>query len=250
MLSNYKFSNFTVEELASIQAFIHELEGPSLDKEPLMLRLRVYIDKCDSELASRVKGFVDVFDRIRMSSMVTDIDDIIELIYRETGIKATLEAREGDSSKFDVFKDWLSESFKRRGSDVSGISSELEQMKIQIKKADIEIVDANKNKITTMTVHKSKGLEYPFVILVATGGQDERKDNLSSIMFDRDDGFITEDYDFDNITRSHSFEQYIYKMKMRLASNSETVRLLYVALTRAEESLSVITCCDFTDDGM
>ena len=249
MLSNYKFSNFTVEELASIQAFIHELEGPSLDKEPLMLRLRVYIDKCDSELSSRVKGFVDVFDRIRMSSMVTDIDDIIELIYRETGIKATLEAREGDSSKFDVFKDWLSESFKRRGSDVSGISSELEQMKIQIKKADIEIVDANKNKITTMTVHKSKGLEYPFVILVATGGQDERKDNLSSIMFDRDDGFITEDYDFDNITRSHSFEQYIYKMKMRLASNSETVRLLYVALTRAEESLSVITCCDFTDDG-
>ena len=248
MLSNYKFSNFTVEELASIQAFIHELEGPSLDKEPLMLRLRVYIDKCDSELSSRVKGFVDVFDRIRMSSMVTDIDDIIELIYRETGIKATLEAREGDSSKFDVFKDWLSESFKRRGSDVSGISSELEQMKIQIKKADIEIVDANKNKITTMTVHKSKGLEYPFVILVATGGQDERKDNLSSIMFDRDDGFITEDYDFDNITRSHSFEQYIYKMKMRLASNSETVRLLYVALTRAEESLSVITCCDFTDD--
>ena len=249
MLSNYKFSNFTVEELASIQAFIHELEGPSLDKEPLMLRLRVFIDKCDSELASRVKGFVDVFDRIRMSSMVTDIDDIIELIYRETGIKATLEAREGDSSKFDVFKDWLSESFKRRGSDVSGISSELEQMKIQIKKADIEIVDANKNKITTMTVHKSKGLEYPFIILVATGGQDERKDNLSSIMFDRDDGFITEDYDFDNITRSHSFEQYIYKMKMRLASNSETVRLLYVALTRAEESLSVITCCDFTDDG-
>ena len=249
MLSNYKFSNFTVDELAAVQAFIHELEGPSLDKEPLMLRLRVYADKCSSELASRVKTFIDVFDRIRMSSMVTDIDDIIELIYRETGIKVTLEAREGDSSKFDVFKDWLSESFKRRGSDVSGISSELEQMKIQIKKADIEIVDANKNKITTMTVHKSKGLEYPFVILVATGGQDERKDNLSSIMFDRDDGFITEDYNFEDITRSHSFEQYIYKMKMRLASNSETVRLLYVALTRAEEDLSVITCCDFSDDG-
>ena len=248
MMSNYKFSNFTVDELAQIQVFIHELEGPSLEKEPLMLRLRVYISKCDSELSSRIINFVDVFDRIRMSSMVTDIDDIIELIYRETGIKATLEARGGDSNKFDVFKDWLSESFKRRGSDLSGIATELEQMKIQIKKADIEIVDANKNKITTMTVHKSKGLEFPFVILVATGGQDERKDTLSSIMFDRDDGFITEDYNFEDITRSHSFEQYIYKMKMRLVSNAETVRLLYVALTRAEENLSVITCCDFGDD--
>ncbi len=249
MLSNYKFSNFTVEELASIQVFIHELEGMCLEKEPLMLRLRVYSEKCDSELAARVRNFIDVFDRIRMSSMVTDIDDIIELIYRETGIKATLEAREGDSSKFDVFKDWLSESFKRRGSDVSGIALELEQMKIQIKKADIEIIDANKNKITTMTVHKSKGLEFPFVILVATGGQDEMKDNLSSIMFDRDDGFITEDYNFEDVTRKHSFEQYIYKMKMKLVSNAETVRLLYVALTRAEENLSVITCCDFKDDG-
>ena len=248
MMSNYRFSNFTVAELAEIQLFIHQLEGPSLEKEPLMLRLRVYSGKCDSELASRIRCFVDVFDRIRMSSMVADIDDIIESIYRETGIKATLEAREGDSGKFDVFKDWLSENFKRRGSDISGIATELEQMKIQIRKADIEIVDANKNKITTMTVHKSKGLEFPFVILIATGGQDERKDTLGSIMFDRDDGFITEDYNYEDITRNHSFEQYIYKMKMRLASNSETVRLLYVALTRAEENLSVITCADFEDD--
>lgn len=247
MLSNYKFSNFTVAELAQIQAFIHELEGVSLEKEPLMLRLRIFSERSDSELAGRVKLFVDVFDKIRMSSMVTDIDDIIELIYRETGIKATLEAREGDSGKFDVFKDWLSESFKMRGSDLSGIADELEQMKIHIKKADIEVTDANKNKITTMTLHKSKGLEFPFVILVATGGADEQKDTLTSIMFDRDYGFITEDYDAEAITRRHSFEQYIYKMKMRLAANAETCRLLYVALTRAEENLSIITSCDVDD---
>ena len=237
MLSNYKFSNFTVAEIADIQAFIHELEGFPVEKEPLMLRLRIFAEKCGNELALRVRNFLDVFDRIRMSSMVSDIDDIIEMIYRETGIKATLEAREGDSSKFDVFKDWLSESFKLRGSDLSGIASELEQMKIQIKKADIEVTDANKNKITTMTVHKSKGLEFPFVILVATGGQDERKDTLASIMFDRDDGFITEDFNFEDITRAHSFEQYIYKMKMRLESNAEPCRRLYVALTRAGEDL-------------
>jgi ATP-dependent exoDNAse (exonuclease V) beta subunit len=247
MLSNYKFSNFTVAELAQIQAFIHELEGAPIEKEPLMLRLRIFSERSDSELAGRVKLFVDVFDKIRMSSMVTDIDDIIELIYRETGIKATLEAREGDSGKFGVFKDWLSESFKMRGSDLSGIADELEQMKIHIKKADIEVTDANKNKITTMTLHKSKGLEFPFVILVATGGADEQKDTLTSIMFDRDYGFITEDYDAEAITRRHSFEQYIYKMKMRLAANAETCRLLYVALTRAEENLSIITSCDVDD---
>ncbi len=134
-----------------------------------------------------------------------------------------------------------------RGSDLSGIADELEQMKIHIKKADIEVTDANKNKITTMTLHKSKGLEFPFVILVATGGADEQKDTLTSIMFDRDYGFITEDYDAEAITRRHSFEQYIYKMKMRLAANAETCRLLYVALTRAEENLSIITSCDVDD---
>ena len=247
MLSNYKFSNFTVAELARIQAFIHELEGASIDKSPLMLRLRIYADRAGDELAVRIKCFIDVFDKIRMSAMVTDIDDTIELIYRETDIKATLEARDGDSDKFDVFKDWLSNSFKMRGPDLSGIASELEQMKIQIKTADIEITDSNKNKITTMTLHKSKGLEYPFVILVATGGSDEKKDSLTNIMFDRDDGFITEDYDAEDITRKHSFEQNIYNMKMRLETNSETCRLLYVALTRAEENLSVITTSNIDD---
>ena len=249
LLSNYKFSNFTVAEIAQIQAFIHELEGASLDKAPLMLRIRVFAEKSGDELAARVKGFIDIFDKIRMSAMVTDIDDTIELIYRETDIKATLESREGDSDKFNVFKDWLSESFKMRGPDLSGIASELEQMKIQIKKADIEVTDSSKNKITTMTLHKSKGLEYPFVILVATGGSDEQKDSLTNIMFDRDDGFITEDYDAVDITRRHSFEQQIYNMKMRLASNSETCRLLYVALTRAEENLSIITGSHLGDNG-
>ena len=185
-----------------------------------------YADKCDNLLAMRVRNFIEVFDRIRMSSMVTDIDDIIELVYRETGIKATVDAR-GSSDKFDMFKDWLSESFKKRGSDISGIANELEQMKIHIKKADIEVKDASKNKITTMTVHKSKGLEFPFVILVATGGSDEQKDTLKSIMFDRKCGFITEDYDIDRIERKKSFEQYVFKAKMDLATNAETCRLLY-----------------------
>ena len=247
LLSNYKFSNFTVEELAEIQVFIHELKDVTLDKEPLMLRLRIYADKCDNLLAMRVRNFIEVFDRIRMSAMVTDIDDIIELIYRETGIKATVDAR-GSSDKFDMFKDWLSESFKKRGSDISGIANELEQMKIHIKKANIEVKDASKNKITTMTVHKSKGLEFPFVILVATGGSDENKDKLQSIMFDRKCGFITEDYDVDNIKRSKSFEQYVYQAKMDLATNAETCRLLYVALTRAEERLSVVTTCNIGDN--
>lgn len=248
LFSNYKFSNFTVEEIARIQAFIHELEGVSLDKEPLMLRLKIYAEKSEDELAFRVKHFVDVFEKIRMNSMVADIDDIIELVYRETGIKATLESREADSNKFDIFKDWLSENFKRRGSDISGIAEELEQMKIQIKSANIEIKDADKNKITTMTVHKSKGLEFPFVILIANGGSDEMKDNLSSLMFDRKEGFITEDYDSDLVMRSNSFEQYVYKMKMDLATTAETCRLLYVALTRAEENLSIISVADVNNE--
>lgn len=247
MLSNYKFSNFTVAELAEVQAFIHEMSGPSIERQPLMLRLRVFAEKSESELALRIKSFIDVFDRIRMSALVSDIDDIIELIYRETGIKATIEKRDGDSSKFDVFKDWLSQSFKRRGSDVTGIADSLEQMKIQIKKADIEVTDASKNKITTMTVHKSKGLEFPFVILVTVGGNSEQNDNLGSIMFDREVGFMTEDYDPDKITREHSFEQYVYKMLMDLKTNAEKCRLLYVALTRAEENLSIITCSNFAD---
>ena len=95
-----------------------------------------------------------------MKAMTCDIDEIIELIYTRTDIKATVAYKEGDFDKLIIFKDWMSANFKRFGCDIAGVAGELENMKIQIDTASIESGKNENNKITCMNFHKSKGLEF------------------------------------------------------------------------------------------
>lgn len=247
-ISGYMFSNFTVRELASIQAYV-VTSRPDLREAALILRLRFYCENAVGDLSDRVAGFINVFDDMRMQSQTMDVDDIVELIYKRTGIKATMRAEGKDVNRLTFLKDWLSSNFKRFGCDISGIAGELENMKIVINtKANIEVTDSDKNKITVMNVHKSKGLEFPFVILALQDGRDDKTDTVSPLMFDKNDGFIIDNYDYENIMRSKSVEQFIYGQKIRLAGNAEKLRLLYVALTRAKEKLTIVTYSDKDKD--
>ena len=242
MLSNYSISNFSVKELGSLQAFFADKKHSEYLRAPLKVRLEQYAASGpDGELKIKVSDFINSYDDIRSQCMTMDIDGIIELIFAETNIKATVAAKEGDSSKLDFLKDWLASNFKRFGTDISGIADGLEEMKVVIKTdANIEIKDNDKNKITVMNVHKSKGLEFKYLIF-ALDDKDDKTDGVTQLMFDKNDGFIIDAYDYDKIARHPSFEQVVYQDKLKIASNAEKQRLLYVALTRAEKALSVVS---------
>ena len=238
LLAPYKNTNFTVNELAVVQAFIAE-KAPAYKKKYLFQKIRRYIALSEDELAVRFRSFVDWFDDLRMKAMTCDIDEIIELIYKRTDIKATVAAKEGDFEKLIIFKDWMCSNFKRFGCDISGIAEELENMKIQINTAAIESGKNEKNRITCMNFHKSKGLEYPFIIFALKDRG--RGDSVPKAGFDPKFGFIFEDYDIGTAARNRSMDQYIYKFDNVLAENAETLRDLYVVLTRAKSRLSVVT---------
>ena len=238
LLAPYKNTNFTVNELAVVQAFIAE-NAPAYKKKYLMQKIRRYIALSRDELAERFRTFVDWFDNLRMKAMTCDIDEIIELIYKRTDIKATVAAKEGDFDKLIIFKDWMCSNFKRFGCDISGIAEELENMKIQIDTAAIESGKNEKNRITCMNFHKSKGLEYPFIIFALKDRG--RGDSVPKAGFDPKFGFIFEDYDIESASRNRSMDQYIYKFDNVLSENAETLRDLYVALTRAKTKLSIVT---------
>ena len=238
LLAPYRNTNFTINELAKVQAYILKNE-PGLKKEYLYRKIRIYSEKCDSELADRLGAFIEWFENLRMKAMTCDIDEIIELIYKRTDIKATVAFKEGDFDKLIIFKDWMSANFKRFGCDIAGVAGELENMKIQIDTASIESGKNENNKITCMNFHKSKGLEYPFIIFALKDCKS--KGGASNAGFDPHFGFIFEDYNADEVTRNKSLDQLIYKFDSVLAENAEVLRDLYVTLTRAKTRLSIVT---------
>lgn len=238
LLAPYRNTNFTINDIAKVQAFILKKE-PELKKEYLFRKLRKYSECCDDDLSKRIGSFIEWFENLRMKAMTCDIDEIIELIYKRTDIKATVAYKEGDFEKLIIFKDWMSANFKRFGCDIAGVAGELENMKIQIDTASIESGKNENNKITCMNFHKSKGLEYPFIIFVLKDCKS--KGGASNAGFDPHFGFIFEDYDAEAVTRNKSLDQLIYKFDSVLAENAEVLRDLYVTLTRAKTRLSIVT---------
>ncbi|MCR4776782.1 MAG: UvrD-helicase domain-containing protein [Saccharofermentans sp.] len=238
LLAPYRNTNFTVNDIATVQAFIVKNE-PALRKEYLLRKIKRYCECCDNELSGRLGSFVEWFENLRMKAMTCDIDEIIELIYKRTDIKATVAHKEGNFNKLIIFKDWMSANFKRFGCDISGVAGELENMKIQIDTASIESGKNENNKITCMNFHKSKGLEYPFVIFALKDCKG--KGSGSGAGFDPLFGFIFEDYNAENVTRNRSLDQLIYRFDSVLAENAEVLRDLYVTLTRAKTRLSIVT---------
>lgn len=238
LLAPYRNTNFTINDIATVQAYILQNE-PFLKKEYLLRKLQRYSECCNNALAVRIGSFIEWFENLRMKAMTYDIDEIIELIYKRTDIKATVAKKDGDFEKLIIFKDWMSSNFKRFGCDIAGVAGELENMKIQIDSAAIESGKNPSNRITCMNFHKSKGLEYPFIIFALKDCKGKSSSSVSG--YDPKFGFIFEDYDAIQVTRNNSLDQLIYKFDNVLAENAEVLRDLYVTLTRAKTRLSIVT---------
>lgn len=250
MLRNFRFSNFTLDDLAGVNAYF-KVSDPGYLSLNLMTRLRKFCEEDEeSDLAKRLAHFIDVFDDLRMTSRVGDIDDLIDEIYMTSGIMANVKTDDNlGAKKLILLKDWLTDNFKRYGTDIGTIASKLEDMKIKINRnALFGAKDYSEQAVRCMTIHKSKGLEFPCVILAFDDSQ-EGADRSGTVVFDRDYGLIADDFDESALRTMTSLEKSINAVKNKKANNAETLRLLYVALTRAKSELSIVTGVDYEAGG-
>ena len=239
LLSGYRISNFTLDEIAAIHLYSKKKER-SLKDENLIVKLRIYSEDrsgtADPELKERVDTFISWFDNLRNDLLITDIGEFTDRIYQDTGIAASSDKAE----KLSLFKSWLCSNFMRYGSDISTIASRLETMKAKLgNETAVRRSDKEDGKITCMTYHGSKGLEYPCVIVTELFSR-SNPDHSGPVKFDPGYGFVLSDFFPETVRLNKSAERIFLDDDERLASNAEQIRLLYVALTRAEQHLSVV----------
>ena len=91
--------------------------------------------------------------------------------------------------------------------------------------------------VRIMSIHKSKGLEFPVVFLAGMGKRFNKQDAYSSILLDADLGAATDFVDLDLRVKSPTLKKQALKRKSELETMGEELRILYVAMTRAKEKL-------------
>ncbi len=98
------------------------------------------------------------------------------------------------------------------------------------------------NSVKIMSIHKSKGLEFPYVILADCSKGFNRRDSYNSMTLSKETGIGLKIRDDELFTRYHSLSSSATEKSILFGDISEEIRILYVALTRAKEHLTFI--CD------
>ena len=98
------------------------------------------------------------------------------------------------------------------------------------------------NVVRIMSMHKSKGLEFPVVFVSGLGKQYNSMDQKGKVLYDREYGIAADIIDTDRRIRKKDVRRNAVASVIKNADRAEAMRIIYVALTRAREKLIVTGC--------
>lgn len=122
---------------------------------------------------------------------------------------------------------------------LSGFLRYLELVKQRPPAADIS---GGENAVRIMTVHSSKGLEFPVVFLADLSKQVNYRDTKSAVITDQELGIAADVYQRSLRMRYPTMPKNAISERIRMETLSEEMRILYVAMTRARSRL-IMSCC-------
>lgn len=231
-----KIGEFTLDDMVEIRSW---------DKSGLMYEALIkYKEKClDDVLTEKISKFLTLLDNFRLFSKTYDICDVIMKLYDETGIydRALLDV---DGKQKQINMDALIQIAK----DFSATSNTTVYSFIQyienIRKKESSsdgprLIGENENVVRIMTIHHSKGLEFPVVILMNMARIFKFPDIKDRILLDSDLGIGINILDREYNITYPSIVNMAIKSNIKYKQKSELLRLLYVALTRAKEKIII-----------
>ena len=98
-------------------------------------------------------------------------------------------------------------------------------------------MDEQADTVRLMSIHKSKGLEFPIVFVAGMGKSFNMQDQRGSIVIHPDWGIGIDAVDLEQRTKNPTFLKRMIQEKTKLENLSEELRVLYVGMTRAKEKM-------------
>lgn len=197
----------------------------------------------DKNLRNKIDKFLNDLEMWRKEQEYLSLDELIWKIYNDTGycdyvgLMTNGTLRQANLKMlFERAKQYESISFK----GLFNFISYIEKIKTSSKDMDsAKIIGENEDVIRIMSIHKSKGLEFPVVFISGTGKQFNMQDLNNKILLHPEIGIGVKYIDYNKQIEYDTLSKQAMKERIKIETISEEMRILYVALTRAKEKLII-----------
>ena len=243
--------NLTDEELAMVSAVYgpgssgsHDLYDECqtfLRDESTVFLEEYYSTEAILAVREKLGHFMDMLADLRRCVPYTPIHELILKVYDVTGYYACASAMPGGAKRRANLDMLVEKAVDYENTSYQGLfnfSRYIERLKqYQVDFGEAAAGDGYEDTVRIMSIHKSKGLEYPIVFVAGLGKAFNQQDARSSLLIHADFGFGPDVIDTQWRLKAPTIQKKILAAKTILENLGEELRVLYVALTRAREML-------------
>ena len=198
------------------------------------------------ELKEKINQFINLLKELKEEEKTKPLDELIWDIYNKTGYYHYVGLMPDGTLRQANLKKLFKKAREYEKISLKGLFNFILFMeKVGTSSGSIDsarIIGENDDVVRIMSIHKSKGLEFPIVFLCNANKKFNLKDMNEKIVLDNNLGiganYIVDGIEFPTIAKD------AIKIKANKEAISEEMRVLYVALTRAKEKLIIVGTSD------
>ena len=231
---------FSEEELAKLRINANELEKEKADLWEVINLSED--DKC--------KKFIDWLNEKRSKLVFTPVHELIKELFTESNFYSFVSAMPSGETRAANLDMLVSKAKAFEATSLHGTGhfvryiDRLRKYEVDFGEAGVGGVDA----VRILSIHKSKGLQYPVVFVSGMSKSMNNQDSRAAVVIHPELGIGIDDFNIETREKKSTIAKKMVARKLRLENVAEEIRLLYVAMTRAEDKLILTAGCDKVEE--
>lgn len=230
---------FAMDELARIKAAF-----PKLPYHEAVMQFALQ----ENNLGGKLAGFLSKLEKWQDKANYLAVDQLIWELIHETAYYYYLGALPGGEQRQGNLRLLIDRARQFQQTSFSGLFHFLAYLdQIEQGSGDLgvaRVLSENENLVRIMSIHKSKGLEFPVVIIPGLGRQFNRQDSTAPLLLHRRLGLGPRFVDLEQRTYRDTLARQVIAARINREGLAEEMRILYVAMTRAKNRLILLGSLD------
>lgn len=210
-------------------------EGEGVKRANFRTACRNYISSHTDDLSKKLQAFFDYFEGLRRFAQVADAGEVLTRVIAEKQMEVGLLAGVNGENCLKRIHRFIEETRSPEPLDVHDFLQRLKMLDYTVKYCE----NGGENAVRVMTMHASKGLEFP-VVIASNLSRGFREGERDEVWFVDGYGLAPRAYDTDKMVRSSTVLRLLHKRREALECVRDELNVYYVALTRAQYALHMI----------